>query len=221
MKPEFNLIGQKFGRLSVKNQAAFGVPYAKIQWDCICDCGNTATRSTHSLKWGCVKIPSCGCHHRELIVRANLTHGGTGTKEHKTWNKMRDRCSNPNCERYPHYGGRGIRVCDRWLGENGFENFLKDMGCKPSSKHSIDRINNDGNYEPSNCRWATREEQHNNTKRTRRIEFNGRTQTLSQWSKEIGVSVSALFSRLQKGWTLEKALSPRNHKATVSSQADD
>lgn len=121
---------------------------------------------------------------------------------------MIQRCERPKARGYSNYGGRGITVCERW---HTYENFLADMGERPSRSLQLDRINNDGNYEPTNCRWATPREQLNNTRFNHRIEFNGRIQTLTQWSIEIGIALSTLGSRLKKAWSVERALTEPRH----------
>ncbi len=116
---------------------------------------------------------------------------------------MLTRCENPRCEAYPRYGGRGIEVCKRW---QTFENFLADMGPRPSADHSIDRIENDGNYEPGNCRWATDAEQNQNTRSNRLLTYAGRTQPLSVWAREFGIRRETVRERLKAGWDVERAL---------------
>ena len=119
---------------------------------------------------------------------------------------MIQRCYNKNNPSYKDYGGRGITVCERWLDkENGNENFCEDMGKKPSPKHSIDRINNNGNYEPSNCRWVTKAEQNNNTRQNHLIEYNEEIHNVTEWSEILDIDIRVLKSRLQRGWTIEKA----------------
>lgn len=125
---------------------------------------------------------------------------------YSSWQKMRYRCYNPRCVAYADYGGRGITVCDQW---RTFKGFLRDMGPKPSPQHSIDRFpNSDGNYEPGNCRWATRKEQSKNRRTVRHMTFNGRTQTMTDWAKELGIDKRVLSLRLTRlGWTEERTLS--------------
>jgi len=117
---------------------------------------------------------------------------------------MKARCYTTSNIGYPHYGGRGIAVCEHW--RNSFPNFLEDMGRKPSPNHSLDRIDPNGNYSPNNCQWATRDEQLNNTRRTRLITFHGKTQTVAQWAQQVGLRKSCLLYRLNAGWSVERAL---------------
>lgn len=136
----------------------------------------------------------------------NAKHGlaTKPTPEYRTWKSMRTRCNNPRDEHWPRYGGRGIKVCERW---NVFKNFLADMGSKLTPAHTIERKNNDGDYEPWNCIWATAKEQGSNRSTSRLLAFNGRIQTLSQWAGEVGLGVDTLWKRLVKrGWSIEKAL---------------
>lgn len=154
-RKRIDVTGQKFGRLSVLSMT---VRDRRTYCVCRCDCGTTKEIVTPSVISGRTK--SCGCLARESAAAAHLVHGdcvGKPTPEWTAWKSMHQRCTDPNCENWPHYGGRGITVCERW---SKFENFLTDMGRRPSAKHSLDRYpNNDGNYEPSNCRWATASQQ--------------------------------------------------------------
>lgn len=125
------------------------------------------------------------------------------TVEYYAWSSMWTRCTNPKYELYHRYGGRGITVCDRW---KSFDNFLEDMGKRPLGKHSLGRIENDGNYEKSNCRWETRKEQSSNTQRNIKLELNGRTETVLEWSRILGVKCAVLYWRFHQGWSAERIL---------------
>jgi hypothetical protein len=153
-----DISGQKFGKLTAvefSHKNNFGAVY----WKCICDCGNKITTRSNALRKGEKK--TCGC------VNPNYKHGAIRTRTYISWGSMKQRCANEKATGYKNYGGRGITVCERWLGKDGFVNFLEDMGERPEGL-SIDRIYNDGNYEPSNCRWATKKEQENNKRRSKK-----------------------------------------------------
>ena len=134
----------------------------------------------------------------------NKTHGMSETSEYSTWCEMKKRCFNANNKRYKDYGGKGVTVCDRW--KNSFENFFADMGKKPSSDYSIDRIDNDGNYSAENCKWATPKEQANNRNSNRLITIACVTLTIAQWSKEMGFGYSVIGDRLKSGWSERDAV---------------
>lgn len=137
------------------------------------------------------------------------THGLCRTREYTIWAGMKYRCSNPNSRIFNRYGGRGIRVCERW---QKFEAFLEDMGFSPSAKHSIERSDVNGDYTPDNCRWATPAEQSRNTTRSTYLEFNGKRQTVADWAIELGVTQTCLRVRLRNGWTIEQTLMTRSRK---------
>lgn len=174
----------------------------------ICQCGNEFVSAAHKVIAGDVK--GCGClKGLNLIGRApTYKHGFAGkngqrSSEYSIWNMMRSRCHNPNNKAFPRYGGRGIKVCERW---KSFENFIADVGARPSKAHSLDRINNDGDYEPSNVRWALPEQQAANRSDNRWIEHNGKTLPLFLWAKESGVAASVIHKRLKRGWTFARAI---------------
>ncbi len=158
-----NIVGLKFGRLLVESFA--GIKHKMTTWLCVCDCGNKCVTTVTKLKSG--HTSSCGCLQKELISIRAKTHGCSTLPEYKAWKGMKTRCYNTNRKSYKDYGGRGIKVCDRWL--ESFENFYEDMGEKPTQKHSLDRVDNDGNYEPGNCRWATIKEQMYNRRLTKQV----------------------------------------------------
>jgi hypothetical protein len=187
-------IGYKYGRLTVLAKAT-----GNGLWHCQCECGQYSdVAGGRMLKRHTM---SCGCLRRELMT----THGGSTSAEYRIWISIISRTTNPNHNAYPWYGGRGIKMCPRWLAS--FEAFRSDMGIKPSPSHSIDRIDNNGDYEPGNCRWSTKKEQGNNRRDNRLLTFEGRTQTLSQWARELGIKIATINSRIRYGWPESKILS--------------
>lgn len=132
-----------------------------------------------------------------------ITHDQSKTSEYNIWRQMRQRCQNPTAAYYKFYGARGIKVCKQW---DKFENFITDMGKKPTPKHTLDRIDNNGDYEPSNCKWATRKEQAQNRRPGYVTTYNGKSQSLVDWAKELDVRPGLLYERLNTGWSLERTL---------------
>lgn len=196
-------VGDRFGRLTVSGMP-FRVRRNFIETNvvCRCDCGNADIFNLANLRNGHAKC--CGCLRVDAPKTANRTHGGRHRPEYRIWSHMKYRCENPKCERFPHYGGRGITVCDRW--RNDFSAFFEDMGPRPSNKHSIDRIDNDGNYEPGNCRWLLTKAQGRNQRTNRHITVRGKTRTLAEWSQRSGIGAATIHRRLKAGWTAEKAV---------------
>lgn len=191
---KLNIIGLRFERLTVLSELPERTKQGKVLFECKCDCGNIINVIGSKLKNGWTK--SCSCLQKEkakLATPPNKTHGLSKTLIYSTYYTMISRCNNINNESYPHYGGRGITVCERWM--ESFENFISDMGEKPTKNHSIDRIDVNGNYEPSNCRWATKIEQENNKTDNRIIFHKGKNYTIAQLSKLLNINYSTLWNR--------------------------
>lgn len=196
-----DLSGECFGRLTVLARAENHKSHR--MWKCHCQCGTLSVVRGSHLRRGTVL--SCGCL-RVDCGKATVRHGHSyGSLTYESWQAMMHRCSCPTFRWYHLYGGRGIRVCERW---KVFENFLADMGERPSSEHSIDRYpNNDGNYEPGNCRWATQTEQRRNNRFNRMLTYQNETFCVSEWAERLGKNEGTLHSRLRQGWDDEKVLS--------------
>lgn len=199
--PKMTLVGQTYGRWTVLSEAQQRGRHR--YWICRCECGTESEVAHGQLRSG--RSKSCGCWKKE--ERKNrVVHGhhrrGKRSTEYRIWDSMRQRCGNPNNMNFHHYGGRGIKVCKRW---EKFENFLEDMGKRPAGK-TLDRIDNNGNYTPKNCRWVTQKRQLRNTRRTKFLEFNGKTQSMKDWADELGINYKTLSERIRKGWSTERAL---------------
>jgi hypothetical protein len=195
-----DISGETFGRL-VAIAPVDRTPSSNILWLCICECGSETITTTTSLKQG--HTQSCGCLQKERAGPVS-THGMTGNPTYRVWHGMKNRCYNKTNDHFHRYGGRGISVCDQWT--NSFIKFLADMGEKPSSSFSIDRIDNNGNYTPENCRWATVEQQQNNRRDSKFITHNGKQLTHAQWSRKIGGNKTLVHTRIKRGWTEERAV---------------
>ncbi len=191
-----DVLGQVFGRLTVSRHAY--IKKGRHYWECLCSCGNTCTVVAYSLYRGNTR--SCGCLRVETTTARRTAHGqksgAAPTAEYTTWRNMLDRCQKPNGSRRLRYAERGTSVCERWA--NSFEAFFADMGKKPSPEHSLDRIDNDGDYSKQNCRWATQLEQANNKCNNHLLTYQGRTQSLAMWARELGVKSESLRYRLNQ-----------------------
>lgn len=190
--------GSKFGRLTVLASAP--AKNKKSRWLCRCECGKEKAIQSYYLQTN--RTRSCGCLSVDTSTILNTTHGMAYTRTYTIWSTMRARCNNPYHKKYHRYGGRGISVCDSW---NDYELFLADMGEAPIG-YSIDRINNNGNYSPSNCRWATAKEQANNTRRNVWLTWAGKTLSIADWAIALKVNGATLYQRFHKGWDTERIL---------------
>jgi hypothetical protein len=209
-----DIIGKRFGSVVVISYSH--TARRRSHWHCRCDCGALVIKGRDCLRnrniSGC---EDCGRERNRIVGKLrgsdspNFKHGHklgyTCSRTYASWAMMLARCGNPNDNRYHRYGGRGITVYERW--QRSFSYFLEDMGERPIGS-TLDRIDNNGNYTPQNCRWATREEQANNKSNSCRITFEGRTQTVAQWARELGISHMTIRSRLKMGRPLEEVFSP-------------
>ncbi len=207
MTAAIDLTQKRFGRLV----ALRVVSSNPRRWHCRCDCGNTTDVIAYLLTSKHTR--SCKCLLSETSAKRMRKHGYAPTSkripEYNAWQNMKARCYRTKCDRYYHYGARGIRVCRRW--KNSFENFLADMGRKPSPKHSLHRIDNNKNYTKSNCKWATAQEQQRSTSRSHFVTWKGQTKALPEWAELLQVPRSRLQSRLGLGWTIETAFTAPRH----------
>lgn len=198
-----DITGQRYGRL-VGIRLLDKRGKATI-WEMQCDCGAVTKVALGSVRFGLTK--SCGCLKTESTLARLTKHGHSPAKGSSTtyicYNLMKRRCCDKNNQDWRHYGGRGIKVCDRWL--ESFANFLADMGEKPKGL-TLDRKDNNGNYEPGNCRWISRKEQSRNTRRNHIVEFNGHKGTLAEWEEITGFNQQVISARLRNGWPIDKAL---------------
>ena len=193
---QIDLTGQRFGRLIVLDRYTTGVGRkTRLFWNCLCDCGNKTSVRSDALKAGTM---SCGCLGAERRKKACTKHGNSLSPEYNTWRNIKQRCSNPKRKCAEHYVGKGIRVCDRWL--HSFENFISDMGNRPSDIHTIERRQNNLGYSPENCYWGTRKMQSRNyANRNVWIEYGGRRMILQDWATELRVRPPAITYYLKKG----------------------
>lgn len=192
------------------------VKNTKSKFICECQCDNKTIKEIPKYQLLSNHTRSCGCITQQLIVDKITKHGYAKKKnvksEYSIYYSMKNRCYSKNNKQYKNYGGRGIKVCDRWL--ESFENFIKDMGDRPSNKHSIDRIDNNGNYCKENCRWTTKKEQANNNRRNLIITINGKTQNISQWCEELNLSRDSIYARLKRKTPLQKLFNPIRQRKT-------
>lgn len=200
-----NLTGLRFGRLVVVDRAGTSKNRQAI-WRCQCDCGNVTDVLSISLRRGATR--SCGCLLRESAseraTARNTTHGARHTRLYNTWRGMRERCINPAHKSYADYGGRGISVCAEWQDFSVFQKWAFASGYQDGL--TIDRIDSNGNYEPTNCRWADSKQQNLNRRNNHLITYKGQTKTVMEWAEQFQINRYTLTMRLKAGWSVEKAL---------------
>ena len=191
----------QFGRLSVIERAQN--QGKRVMWRCLCECGAEIVTRGHHLTSGATQ--SCGCLNRERSSQFHTKHGGSQTRLYKEWSKIKQRCNNKNNDRWSDYGGRGIKVCKEW--EESYEAFC-DWAMENGYQDdlTIDRIDVNGNYEPGNCRWITNQAQQHNRRNNHYITYNGETRTITEWARMYGLSENGLVHRIQRGWSVERAL---------------
>lgn len=207
MRP-IDITGQKFGKLTAIERCGTARD-GKAIWLFRCDCGNYHKVSGRDVRDGHSR--SCGCLATELLIKRNFKHGHTkhnniATPEYKAWLQMRKRVESPTYHAYQHYKDRGIKICDAWLGDNGFNNFFDDMGKKPTPGYTLERIDNNKGYEPDNCRWATMAEQNLNKSSNKLITYMDITMTQKEWGDKVGIDQTVIHKRLKRGWSIEDTL---------------
>lgn len=202
VRPFKDLAGQEFGRLTVLCRVLSSTGGA-TKWQCQCSCGEITLVTAGNLQRP-NGTRSCGCLQKESQSKRATTHGLSRSPTYSAWMQMVRRCTDPSRSYWPNYGGRGIKLYEPWL---KFENFLADMGLRPSLKHTIDRHpDNNGNYEPGNVRWATYTEQGRNRRTNKFLTYDGKTACISEWAEITGLSKTVIRERLLRGWTVEAAL---------------
>jgi hypothetical protein len=198
---KIDITNKRFGRL-VALRVDDKTKYGQMKWLCKCDCGNEKSIIMSSLTKG--RTFSCGCYHRDTRATCSIKHGMSKTPEYTAWQAVITRATNKNFIGAKNYSKRGIGVCARWL--NSFDNFIKDMGKRPSPNHSIERVNNDKGYYPSNCVWATRDVQNRNKRSNIKIEIDGVTKCLSDWLLVFGKTIGMVAARRKRGMSIVEAL---------------
>lgn len=198
-----DLIGQRFGRLLVTGYAGKDKGNHS-KWACLCDCGGVKTVIGYNLKSGAIQ--SCGCLRSENAGNLNKTHGGSNSRLYSIYCNMISRTENPRASAYGVYGGRGIAICQEWrCGFSAFRKWALANGYRDDL--SIDRIENDKGYFPENCRWVKMIDQFNNRRSNRLLSFSGETKTIAEWARHLSIKRQTLYSRLNAGWAVERALS--------------
>lgn len=204
---KLNLIGERFGRLTVIDN--LGLHNKKVFWLCRCDCGNVCNVPTGNLRSG--NTTSCGCIHKDIVSKQFKTHGLGNSRLHTIWDHMKQRCYNSNNKTYKYYGARGIVICHEWLDD--FMNFY-DWAINNGYRDdlTIDRIDVNGNYEPNNCRWNATKQQAQNRRTNRNYTISGKTHCLKEWCEILNLNYHTVYSRLNCGWPIEEALELKERK---------
>ena len=204
-------VPETFGRLTtIGPRFVLSTGHRRTSYHVVqCCCGAVLAVSRSSLVTGNTR--SCGCMFIDMLRTTKRKHGKADTNEYYIWQGIKDRCTNTGNSRHAYYGGRGIRVCDRWLEpESGFSNFLADMGERPSKAHSIDRYPDpNGNYCPENCRWATTKEQNRNQRSNVLLTYQEKTQCISAWAEELNMPSDRIRGRIRRGWSVDRTLATK------------
>jgi hypothetical protein len=203
-----SLVGQPFGRLRVISRDGSHPTQKRAQWRCSCSCGSTHVATTDGLKSG--DTTSCGCLKAEKTAELKRSHGLAASDEYRIWCNIKSRCQNRKNESFKDYGARGIALAVVW---QSFETFYRDMGARPSKRHTIERKNNALGYAPDNCVWATKAQQNRNKRSTRHLTHAGETLCVTDWAAKLKLPANTLFSRLHNGWSTEETLlTPKGKK---------
>lgn len=205
------VIGNRYGRLTVISDAPPNDRWNRRRVHCRCDCGDTRSYELSAVRTG--NTASCGCAVRERIAQVTYSHGQRGSMAYQSWASAKQRCTNPNNPAYPRYGGRGVVMCDRWL--HDFAAFFADMGERPSPLHTLDRRDNEGQYSPDNCRWATSQQQNENKRSNRVITHNGESLTITAWGRRLKMSPNTIHQRLADSFSVEAALTPNPKRRRI------
>ena len=202
-------VGSQFGRWTVVADAGSGGTHGGAQYFCHCDCGTERNVRACTLARG-ISL-SCGCRNREQLIQRITKHGMYGKREYYIWGSMKARCQNPKDKNFINYGGRGIQVCQQWA--ESFQAFYQDMGPTPYGK-SLERIDNNGNYELRNCKWATRSEQQRNRRSNKILTYDGESATCAEWADRLHLPKKTLLRRLRDGWSVKMALTTPYERQT-------
>ena len=217
-----DLTGLKFGRLTVLKRVEsplYKCGKHPVSWLCECDCGNTKIAQSRNLKAGITK--SCGCYYTEVSSH-HPKHGLSGTRLESIWRTMKQRCNNPNSKSYKYYGGRGIKICEEWNKPSGVECFAEwALANGYKDNLTLDRINTNGNYEPSNCRWVTMREQNRNSNKNVFVTYRGETKILSDWARELNIPYSTIRYKVKNGKTIDEIVDSYSSKRLLNHEYAD